>query len=193
MSGNQERITVSVFAERYSKITNDQLKDKYVKEHVTRTYSPILNKINVLTLMNEKSVINDSSKKYIDMAVSKLNLIMAILVLYTNIEPDKSEDGTALTCDAYDILRSTGLYEKILNVIGKDIEELMSVQSYVIETWYNKNASPQAYIGNLVEAISQKFGAAAGVGMEKLSDVLDDETKLKRFMNALEKVVKKIK
>ena len=193
MSENKERITVSAFAERYGKIANEQLKDKYVKEHIVRTYSPILNKINVLTLMNEKSVVNDSTGKYIDLAVSKLNLVMAILVLYTDIEPDKSENGTPLTCDSYDVLRSTGLYEKILNTIGKDIEELMSVQSFVIETWYNKNASTQAYIANLVGNFSQKFGVAAGTGMEKLSTVLDDEVKFKRVMGALEKLIKKVK
>ena len=193
MSENKERITVSAFAERYGKITNEQLKDKYVKEHIVRTYSPILNKINVLTLMNEKSVVDDSTGKYIDLAVSKLNLVMAVLVLYTDIEPDKSAEGAPLTCDSYDALRSTELYEKILNTIGKDIEELMSVQSFVMETWYNKNASTQAYVTNLVETISQKFGVVAEVVMEKLSTVLDDEVKFKRVMGALEKLIKKVK
>ena len=193
MNEVKERITVSQFAERYGKLTNEQLKDKYVKEHIKTTYSPILNKINVLKLMNEKSVVDDSTGKYIDMTVSKLNLVMAILVLYTDIEPDKSEDGKVLTWEAYDILKSTGLYGKILSAIGEDLDELMSVQSNVMDTWYNKNCSTQAYISNMMENVSHKFALVAGVVMEKLADVLDDEVKLKRAMDALDKVVKKIK
>lgn len=193
MNEVKERIAVSQFAERYSKLANEQLKDKYVKEHITTTYSPILQKKLILELMNDKSVVESPTGNYIDMTVSKLNLIMAILVLYTNIEPDKSEDGQSLTWEAYDILKSTGLYEKILNHIGKDIEELMGIQSNIMETWYNKNCSTQAYIANLMESASQKFGVAVGVGLEKLSEVMDDEVKMKKVTSALEKVLKKVK
>jgi hypothetical protein len=193
MSEVKGRITVSQFAERYSKLASDQLKDKYVKEHVKTTYSPILNKINVLNLMNEKSVVDSPTGKYIDMSVSKLNLVMAILVLYTDIEPDKSEDGKSLTWEAYDALKSTGLYGKLLNTIGEDLEELMSVQSNVMDTWYNKNCSTQAYIANLVESASHKIGVISGAGMDKLADVLGDEVKMKKVASTLDKVLKKIK
>lgn len=193
MSETKQRITVSDFAKRYKALTNDQLKDKYIKEHVKTTYAPILNKINILKLMNEKSVVDDASGKYIDMAVSKLNLVMAILVLYTDIEPDKSEDGKVLSWESYDILKSTGLYGKILNTIGEDLEELMSIQSNVMDTWYNKNCSTQAYITNLVEYASHKIGLVAGVGAEKLAEVLGDEIKMKRVASTLDKVLKKIK
>ena len=82
MSEKEERITVSQFKERYNKLPNEQLKDKYVKDHIKTTYSPILNKINVLKLMNEKSVVDDPAGKYIDMTVSKLNTVISILILY---------------------------------------------------------------------------------------------------------------
>ena len=193
MSEKKERIAVSVFAERYHKLANDQLKDKYVKEHITTTYSPILNKINVLTLMNDKSVVDAPTGKYIDLTVSKLNLIMAILVLYTNIEPDKAEDGSAKTWEAYDILMSTGLQGKILNAIGSDIEELMNVQSQVMDTWYSKNTSTQAYVSNLIDLASHKFGVYAGVGMEKLAEVLEDENKMNKIISIIDKKIKKNK
>lgn len=193
MSEIKERISVSLFAERYHALSNDQLKDKYVKEHIKTTYAPILSKINILKLMNEKSIVDDPAGKYVDMTVSKLNLVMAILVLYTDIEPDKSADGKALTWEAYDTLKSTGLYGKILNAIGGDLEELMSVQSNVMETWYNKNCSTQAYISNLAEKISHKFAVVAGAGMERLSEVLDDEKKLKKVAITFEKMLKTVK
>ena len=192
MSEKIERITVSTFVDGYNKLISDQLKEKYVKKHVLTTYSSILSKRNVLQLMTEKSVV-DGSVKYIDLTVSKLNLIMAILVLYTDIEPDKDEDGKPMTWASYDALKSTGLLEKILECIGDDIEELLSVQKDVLDTWHMKNVSPEAYIANLVETASQRFGIAAGVVMGKLTELLDDEIKMKKITSIIEKAMKKIK
>ena len=127
----KERISITKFVEGYNKLANEQLKDKYVKEHIKTTYVPILQKKLILEMMNTKAVV-ETPIKHIDMMVSKLNVVMAILVLYTDLEPDKqtNEDGTTtpLTWDAYDTLKSSGLYEKILEAIGEDLNELMAVQ-----------------------------------------------------------------
>lgn len=192
MSEVKERISVSTFVERYNKLTNQQLKDKYVKEHIKTTYSPILTKKLILEAMNEKSVVDDGTK-YVDLVVSKLNLVMAILVLYTDIEPDKNEEGKPLTWESYDKLKSSGLIGSILEFIGDDINELMSIQKSVMDTWTIKNNSPEAYIMNLVETITNKFGIVAGAGMDKLADVLGDEVKMKKVATAFDKVLKKIK
>lgn len=192
MSEKKERISISTFVDGYNKLTNTDLKTKYVKKHITTTYAPLLTKLNILNLMTDKSVVEDKIK-YIDLTVSKLNLIMAILVLYTDLEPDKDKDGKPMTWDAYDLLKSTGLLEDVLEYIGVDIEELMSVQKTVLDTWHMKNNSTEAYIANLVEKASQRFGIAAGFGMEKLTELLDDENKVEKIMNALEKMIKKVK
>ena len=193
MSEIKERITVSTFVERYSKLNNDQLKDKYVKEHVKITYAPILKKKIILEAMNDKSIIEGSTGKYIDMITSKLNFTMAVLMLYTDIEPDKNEDDQPLVCESYDSLKSTGLIGKILNTIGSDIEELMNIQSQVMDTWYAQHTSTEAYIANLVEKASHKLGVYAGVGMDKVADVLSDEKKVNKIAAALDKLIKKIK
>ena len=193
MSEIKERITVSTFVERYNMLNNDQLKDKYVKEHVKITYAPILKKKAILEVMNNKSVVEGSTGKYIDLITSKLNLIMAVLVLYTDIEPDKNEDGQPLVCESYDALQSTGLIGKILNIIGSDVEELMNIQSQVMDTWYAQHTSTEAYIANLIEKSSHKLGVYAGAGMDKIADVLSDEKKVNKIIAALDKLVKKNK
>lgn len=192
MSEKKKKITVSAFVDGYNKLTSNEVKSKYVAKHVVSTYAPILSKMNILTLMNDKSVV-DGKVRYIDLTVSKLNLIMAILVLYTDVEPDKDKDGKPMTWDAYDKLKSTGLLQSILDCIGDDLEELLSVQKDVMDTWHMKNSSPEAYVANLVETASQRFGIVAGAGMEKLTELLEDEKKVEKIMTALEKVLKKIK
>ena len=195
MSEVKERISISKFVEGYKKLNSDQLKDGYIKEHIKTTYAPILSKKLILEMMNEKSVI-ETPTKHIDLTVSHLNFIMAILALYTDIEPDKeNKDGhvTPLTWDAYDALKANGIYEKLTNAIGKDLEELLLVQGQVMDTWHIKNTSSRSYINELVETASQKFGVAAGIGMQKIAEVIEDEAKLNKIMTALDKAIKKMK
>ena len=188
----EKRITVAEFVDGYNKLTSDQLKEKYIKKHVITTYAPLLTKRNVLQIMNDKSVVEENIK-YIDLTVSKLNLVMAILVLYTDIEPDKDEVGKPITWTSYDALKSTGLLEQLLECIGSDIDELFSVQKDILDTWHMRNNSPEAYVANLTGIASQRFGVAASVGMEKLTELLNDEKKVEKIMSILEKAIKKIK
>lgn len=196
MSEVKERISVSKFVEDYKKIATDQLKDKYVNEHIKNTYAPILQKKLILEMMAKKSVV-ESPVKHIDMTVSKMNFIMAILVLYTDLEPNKqvNEDGTTtpLIWETYDNLKSSGLYGKILDAIGDDLNELMSVQDWVIESWHMANTSTEAYIDNLIEIVSRRFGISVELLLDKFNEILIDEVKMKMFMTSLEKMIKKLK
>lgn len=196
MSEVKERISISKFVEGYNKLATDQLKDKYIKEHIKITYAPILQKKLILEMMNEKSVV-ESPVKHIDMMVSKLNVVMSILVLYTDIEPDKqiNEDGTTtpLTWEAYDTLKSSGLYVKILDAIGEDLNELMSVQDQILNSWHMANTSTEAYVNNIIDTVSRRFGISIELVLDKLIDILEDDAKTKKVTTILEKLAKKIK
>ena len=196
MNEVKERISISKFVERYNKLTSPQLKEKYIKEHIKNTYVPILQKKLILETMNSKSVV-ESPVKHIDMMVSKLNVVMAVLILYTDLEPDKqtNEDGatTPLTWDAYDALKSSGLYEKILEAIGEDLNELMAVQDQVLNSWHMSNKSTEAYVNNFIDTVSRRFGISVELLLDKLTEILEDDAKTKKMTTILEKLVKKIK
>ena len=196
MNEVKERVSISKFVDGYNKLTNQQLKDKYIKEHIKNTYAPILQKKLILEMMHEKSVV-EFPVKHIDMLVSKLNVVMAILVLYTDLEPDKqtNEDGTTtpLTWDAYDVLKSSGLYGVLLDAIGEDLNELMSVQDQILNSWHMENTSTEAYVNNIIETVSRRFGISIDLLLDKLVEILDDEKKMKKLTTTLEKLLKKIK
>ena len=192
MSENRiETISVSQFVKEYKEIPNEGQKKSYIKKHVIRTYCPLLDKMNMLKVMNDKSVVNDENGKYIDMTVSKLNTVISILVLYTDVRPDKDENEKTLSWQTYDLLKSTNLLERILEIIGDDINELMLVQKDVMDTWYTKNASTEAVIRDIVDKAIEKFGVVAGVGMQELSSVLDDDKKLIKILNNFKKILGK--
>ena len=78
-------------------------------------------------------------------------------------------------------------------VNGEDLEELMVVQKEIMDTWHMKNTSTQAYVDEVIETASRRFGITAELILDKLTEILEDEVKMKKAMTALEKLVKKIK
>lgn len=184
----EKKITVSKFIDGYNKLTNPSLKENYIKTHIISNYAPLLMKKNILTIMCEKSAV-DNGYKYIDMTVNKLNLYMAILALYTDIEIEKDENNNLLSWEAYDALKSANIMEHLLLLIGNDIEELLNVQKEVLDTWHMKNTSTEAYVYNLSEMAANKIGVIAGVGLEQLVDILSNENKFKKIMKIIEKYI----
>lgn len=188
-----KRILVTDFVKKYNDVKSADLKIKQVQGIIKRTYCPILEKKEILNLMLEKSVVEDDIK-HIDMFVNKLNFYSAIISIYTNITPEKDENGIVKSYEMYDLLIENNIMSTILEIIGeRELGELTSVNGLLLDTWHMKNTSSEAYVNNLVETASQKLGTYAGFGMDKLADVLSDEKKMNKIMVALEKVAKKIK
>lgn len=186
-----KKILVTDFVKKYNEVKSADLKAKQVQGIIKRTYCPIVEKKMILDLMLEKSVVEDDIP-HIDMFVNKLNFFASIISIYTNIVPDKDENGTPKSYEMYDLLVENNIMNTILELIGeRELGELTSVNGLLLDNWYAKHTSTEAYISNLIELASRKFGVYAGVGMEKLADALDDEVKMQRATKLLDKVFKK--
>lgn len=176
MNTENNKTLVSRFVEEFKKVTNETTKQAMVKKHVLTHYAPILKKMNVLNIMMDGCVKEGVAGKYIDMAASKLNFIMAILILYTDLQVDRTtnEEGKEIpdTWTAYDQLKESDALDMILNEIGKDIEELLSIQDQILSTWHNENASTAAYVSSLIEKVGMIFSTVMGKELGSLADVL---------------------
>ena len=186
-----KKILVTEFVKQYKELTDDKLKDRKVKSIIRRTYCPILEKKIILDLMLSKSI-NEDGSKHIDLFVNRINFIAAIISLYTTLLPEKDENGISKTYEMYDLLVENDILNKIFENIGeKEIGELTSINGVVMDNWYATNTSTEAYVSNLLETVSRKFGAYIGVGLEKMADALGDEVKMQRATNFLDKVFRK--
>lgn len=188
-----KKILVTDFVKKYNEVKSEDLKKKQIQGIIRRTYCPIIEKKVILDLMLEKSIVKDDTP-CIDMFTNKLNFYAAIISLYTYIVPEKDENGISKSYEMYDLLVENNIMNTILEAIGeRELGELTSINGLLLDTWHMKNTSSQAYINNLVETASHKFGVYAGAGMDKLADVLSDEKKMNKIMAAIDKVTKKIK
>ena len=188
-----KKILITDFIEQYNKLSDEKLKDRKIKGIIKRTYCPILEKKLILDLMLKKSI-NEEGIKHIDLFVNRINFVAVIISLYTTLLPEKNEDGTPKTYEMYDLLVENDILNKILEIIGeKEITELTSINGVVMDNWYASNTSTEAYVSNLLETASRKFGVYIGAGLEKMADALGDEVKMQRATNLLDKVFKTIK
>lgn len=193
MSENKENILITDFVKKCKSLTNDKLKNDYITSIMKRTYCPILTKKTVLNIMLDKSITDDDIPT-IDMFTNKLNFYGAIISMYTYIIPEKDENDVPKSYEMYDLLIENNLLSPILERIGKrEINELTMINGLVLDTWHLKNASTHAYVDNLIDTFSHKFGVYAGVGMEKLTELLEDEVKMKKIIDIIGKGIKKIK
>ena len=174
MNTENKKMLVSDFINKYISLNGEQTKIALIKSIIKRTYCPILEKRFVLDMMAEKSR-GEGDISYIDMVLNKLNVTMAIIILYTNLEVDKDENGASQTADAYDMLRKNGILDVIYREIGEyELGELMMVNDNVLETWHTKNTSAQAYFSNIIEKVSLIFSTAIGKELSSITDVFNE-------------------
>lgn len=189
----EKKILITDFVKKCKSLTNDKLRNDYISNVIKRSYCPILTKKAVLGIMLDKSITDDDIPT-IDMFANKLNFYGAIISMYTYIIPEKNEEGVPKTYEMYDLLVENDLLNSILERVGeRELGELTMINGLLLDNWYSKNASAQAYIDNLINTASRRFGITAELILDKLNEILEDEVKMKKVMTALEKVVKKIK
>ena len=193
MSKTDNSITMREFMKQYNKFTSVAAKENFVKSCMKATYAPIMKKKALLQIALDKSIVEqDNGIKYIDMFVSKLNLFGIILAMYTNIKIDKDSEGAVLIADAYDFLQENGIIEQIYKMIGeKEINELLSVQKTLMDTFYNQNGSTEAFITNVVDKATRKIGISAGYAIEKLDALVGDENKINKIMGIVKPFINK--
>lgn len=189
----EKKIMVNDFVSQYKIMKNEELRKNYVRKIVKRNYVPVLEKKIILDIMLQKSITADENGiQYIDMFLHKLNVISAIIVLYTNIEVEKNKQGQTNTTEMYDLLVSNNILDVIYEEIGDDeLNELMSINKLLLDTWHNQNSSTESYLYKLFNSVSKNIGATIGIGMSKLSEVLSDNEKTTNIINQIEKIVNK--
>lgn len=177
-------MTVKELVNKYNKLSNDENKLNLVKSVVVRTYAPILEKKVILDIQMEKTIIEEDGIKYIDDFLVNINMMFAILSLYTNLEI-KSLDGKDVdnTFEVYDLLTESRIFDLILSIIGeREITELMNVKTNIESAFYNKQ-TVEAYIAKQITRFSEISGIMIDSGYRQLANVLEDEEKMKNILN----------
>lgn len=172
---------VSEFVKTYNEVTKDELKTAQVKQHIKRTYAPVVEKVAVLRSLLDKCELKDKNGiVFLDMVMNKISFIYAITVLYTDFEIDTSPDGKIDSLRNYDLLQENGIIDIICSKVGeREINELTFINKEVLDTWYNEHSSTRAYLATLTDKavrtfveISELLGRTADLNPQTVMDFL---------------------
>lgn len=186
-----KKMLISEFVEKYNALTNDQAKTKLVKSIIKTDYVSIVTKRAVLQNAIEKSIINKGMIVYVDSLTSKTNFAISLVLMYTDLEFDKSEDGKTDTFGCYDLLMKNNIFDVIIAVIGeREIDELSGIQASLLENYYVETSSSAAvimrYINKFLNAINSGFDKLLG----NIEKTLSDETVIASINDAINKYKK---
>ena len=173
---NKEKISVDEFVKNFRELTTEEEKHNYIASVITRQYVPVLEKQLALQVMLDKSIVTDENHmQYIDMFLSKINLNLAIISLYTNIKCSKPHEDNRSPIDDYDDFRENNLFNMVCSFIPEaELTELSSIQNSLIETFYNKYSSTEAVLNRLMknlDIVLKTFGESG----EKFLQMLPKE------------------
>lgn len=189
---------IKEFVELYNKVKVETAKEKLINEHIVRTYVPVGEKAAALKGLLEGSVrVNENGIKYIDLVANKINYVYGILLLYTDLEPIKSDDVTVKFLETYDVLQESGLINIICSHIGeRELGELTFINDQVLDTWYTQNTSTKAYVSDLVSLISRNITEITTllkeIPIDEITDKIDKE-KVEEIVDSIKKDYKEVK
>lgn len=186
-------MTVKEFVDKYNVLTNEALKNKMVKTVVIHNYVPVLKKRALLEDMLQKSIVEDKNgTRYIDMFVSKINFTCVVLALYTNLDLSKKNDYDVY--NDYDLLVSSNALSEIMKEINQDeINRLLSINEQIMDTFYNKEKTTEAYVNKVVTQFTTVFGSMCNSGLEQLIQLAENEEDKKNLSDLFKTVVMKLK
>ena len=167
-------ITLDELMDKYNTLKSDDGKINLIKGYVKRTYCPVIEKQAVLKLMVDKSTITEANgNTYVDMFILRINLVLAIIILYTNIIIQTGEKDLF---ESYDKLIDSNIVAIVASVIGeKEMEELVSIQSSILNTFDNKN-NIISFICDFLMHVSTTLDLVADRGNAKLQEMIEDGT-----------------
>lgn len=111
-------MTIKEFCETYNKLAT-QLQDKFIKDNIKfKKYVPFMTKVAYAETLAKVSMIDqESGNVHVNSPAAYLQFCRAVIQLYTDLEIE-----TSSFYEEYDLLKSTGLLDKL--IVGEGQEGL---------------------------------------------------------------------
>lgn len=185
--GNNEKISINEFISVYKNNNSSVVQKGLLEKYIKQKYCPIIDKQRILKLMLDKSIVEKNGIKYIDEFVYMINYSIGIMILYTNIVPNKNENGNYDSFEAYDLMSEHSLLDSIYSCIDyKEKNELVRV-SDSLRTNFEKENSFISQIGSHISKLGTIVEVLSDEKVNKITDVFENKESINRMITLLKK------
>lgn len=186
-------MTILEFIEKYKNIIPNSLKEEFIKNNLhIKTYVPYLTKITLADKLVKISTLDEETGNIkVKSEVQYLLFCRMIIEQYTDLKVE-----TEGFFEEYDLLNESGVLDKIMQMIPeKEIAEFQMIVDMKKKDLMTNLGTPQAFINQQIERISNIFGITLKPVLEKISDQIEnlDEKDIEKLGKTMDKVFKRIK
>lgn len=184
--------TVKEFVDKFTMLNNIESKKAMIEKIVTKAYLPFAEKVfvskNIVRCTYYKTdEITNETVLNINTPNSYLLFNMEIVNNYTDLQLDRNKFSTE-----YDLLKESGVLDAIIATIPEmEIKELRMVVDMVSKDVLQNEYETHAYINKQLGRFSTILGVTLEPALNQLGEIVEDETKAKRFMDKLSSVFRK--
>lgn len=186
------------FIEHFNMLTNDEDKESFLKQTVTTTYVPFIEKADICAkVINDtwyvKDPITDKRKLHITSTGTYVLYTMAVINKYTSLEVDFKN-----TVSQYDLLNNGNYLGMLMAYIPENelVEFRRVLEMTQNDVLQNEYYAP-AYLAERIDNIALALGATVLPAVEQFGNIIEnlDENKVKNFVGILDnsKVMKTLK
>lgn len=193
----QKDFTVQEFVDKHNKFAGDTLKGTFVRENLkTEEYVPYNKKMalaekivksstyateSVIEPENGNIKYQQTNKIQVNSCTRYVLFVYTVIQIYTNINMD-----SAKMLDEFDLLNREGLIEQIFGRINeKELQEFNKVVQMTFDDFMLNNTTPQSFISNQVQRITDVLGVMLKPIIDKLSNMSEEE-----LQKSVDKIVK---
>lgn len=177
--------TVKDFIENFDKRSSDTLKNALIDSIEIKPYVPYLTKKLFAETILKQCSMNSSGHIHIDTPKRYMLHVQALLLMYTNIEPDSKH-----LVDDYDMLMSRGLLAKITDRIPEtELDEFDALEKMVFDDFMTNEYDVRSYLTKRMTEFYPKIADKLNLLLDTASNALNrvDENKVYGFLDRLKK------
>lgn len=187
------------FIEQFKMLKTNEDKDAFLKQLITTTYIPFIDKVNICTrIINSSWYTKDEAtgKRKLHITSTATYVLHELIIIdkYTNLDIDFKGN----IFDQYDLLNKENLLKILMSYVPENelIEFDRILEMTQRDVLQNEYYTP-AYIKSRLEDISTAIGATISLSTEQLRQMIEnlDEDKAKSLVGILDnsKVIKVLK
>lgn len=190
---DRDRVSLTKFVKIYSQIpkSNKNERARRLESIMEIRYAPYIQKLVLIeTILNACTMTDEETNlPYIDNNSYYISLWMGMISLYTKLATSENEYDTY---QAYDLLKSCGLLEDIMALIGEaELTEITNMSKNACDTFLARNCTPAVILHKDFNRTLTAIEKPITKIVDSAIDTMDK--KPEKLVNIINSIIEKIK
>ena len=171
-------MTVQEFVNKYKYRKDEKAKEKFISDRLKTSYLPFIDKCNICERIARASSLDATNKYMPHSALNYLLYMLSLVDAYTDIDVVFIDNGEITTDKQYDLLKESGLLEKLINLIPEqEATEFSMLIGFANDDLSSANCDLHVVVDNAINRIADGLAAVLSlIDYNSIKMVLDNGT-----------------